>query len=503
MPSSQTGSRIVLSGISSHIAGLHWETDERLLIGREPDLDIVLNDPAMARKHAEVRLTQRGWVVQDLSNRNATFLNGLPVNQEAQKLLLHDVLHCGQTGFRVTVLETAAQPRVALPLPDKLDIETTRTVATLKSATQRSWEQALQGLTPDSGMMAHGKKFFALIRAGYHLCRIQSLKELLQSILDDTVAVFNAAQGAVLLYDDSAAQFKLHAYAPRPCPQGKKPYSLTLTQHCFRKGESFLCSDSLKSQWGGGDNERDRASVICALLRSPRKRLGVLHLGRRADQTPFNNEDLQLADALAASISAGVESAQIIERYRDPFLSKTATFVRRALELRDPAAGQHLQRVHAYAGLLAEELGLHPEDRKLLQAGALLHEMGHLAVPEPNTALREQALKAAALAESLPELESVLPIIRSQYEHWDGTGIPDGLAGEKIPLSARMVAIADAFDTLTTESGRTLDDALNELKSAAGCRFDPKLVEVLVRLRPRLNEQLRGNAESSEMSRAR
>jgi response regulator RpfG family c-di-GMP phosphodiesterase len=306
-----------------------------------------------------------------------------------------------------------------------------------------------------------------------------------------------------LLYDDSTAQFKLHAFAPRPCPQGKKAYSLTLTQHCFRKGESFLCSDSLKSQWGGGENERDRASVICALLRSPRKRLGVLHLGRRADQTPFNNEDLQLADALAASISAGVESAQIIERYRDPFLSKTATFVRRVLELRDPAAGQHLQRVHTYAGVIAEELGLHPEDRKVLQVGALLHEMGHVVMPEPGAAPRELALKAAALAEALPDLEAVVPMIRSQHEHWDGTGVPDGLAGEKIPLSARIVAVADAFDTLMTESGRTLDDALNELKSAAGSRFDPKLVEHLVRLRPRLEEQLRGSAEAPEASLAR
>jgi HD-GYP domain-containing protein (c-di-GMP phosphodiesterase class II) len=504
MATSANPSRIVLSGVSPHIAGLHWEATQKLTIGRDQALDIVLEEATMGRNHAEVLVTPRGWVLRDCNSRNGTFLNGLPVHGEPKKLQLHDVLHCGQTAFRVTVLEQSTQPAVPLALPEKLDIKTTRSVATLKSATQRSWEQALQALTQDPAGLARGKRFFALIRAGYHLCRVESLNELLQSILNDTVTVFGAAQGAVVLHVDGDSKFTLNAYAPQPCPPGIKPYSLTLTQHCFTKGESFLCADSLKSQWGGGPSESARASVICALLRSPRKRLGVLHLGRRADQPPFNNEDLQLADALAASVSAGIECAQIVAKNRQPMLGTAATFAHRTMQLRDPHTGRHAERVQTYAGWLGEEIGLTPEDLERLKIGALLHDMGKIGIADELltkcsplseadiATIREQPANGTALAQSLPDLEPVIPIIRSHRERWDGTGYPDGLAGEDIPPLARIVAIVDAFDAMTTEQpyrpARSLDEALAELQAGAGTQFDPKLVEVFLRLRPRLEQ---------------
>src|SRR5207237_2562010 len=158
-------------------------------------------------------------------------------------------------------------------------------------------------------------KFFALVRAGYHLCRIESLKEMLQSVLDDTLTVFNAQRGAALLRDDASGQFRVQACVPAPRP-GNAGYSLTLTERCFHKGESFLCTDSLPQDAGGAQG---RGSIICAIMRSPRKRLGVLQLVRSQEQEAFSNEDLQLADALAASISAGVECAQLVDRYREPF----------------------------------------------------------------------------------------------------------------------------------------------------------------------------------------
>jgi HD-GYP domain-containing protein (c-di-GMP phosphodiesterase class II) len=249
------------------------------------------------------------------------------------------------------------------------------------------------------------------------------------------------------------------------------------------------------------------ASVICALLRSPRQRLGVLHLDRGLKQEPFTREDLQLADALAASISVGIECAQVVEKHREPFLVKAAAFVRRAIELRDPHTGRHVERVKMYASWLADELRLPPEDCKNLQVGALLHDVGKIAVrdavlqkrdkltPAELAVMREQTLKGVALAECLPDLAPVLPIIRSHHERWDGTGYPDGLAGESIPLLARIVAIADAFDAMTVDQpyrhARPLQEAFAELNAGAGTQFDPKLVQVFCHLGPRLEASLR------------
>ena len=87
----------------------------------------------------------------------------------------------------------------------------------------------MQALAKDPPHLLHGKKFFALVRAGYHLCRIESLKEMLQSVLDDTLTVFNAQRGAALLRDDASGQFTVQACVPAPRP-GNAGYSLTLTE---------------------------------------------------------------------------------------------------------------------------------------------------------------------------------------------------------------------------------------------------------------------------------
>jgi HD-GYP domain-containing protein (c-di-GMP phosphodiesterase class II) len=99
-------------------------------------------------------------------------------------------------------------------------------------------------------------------------------------------------------------------------------------------------------------------------------------------------------------------------------------------------------------------------------------------------------LKGAGLLESIPGLAPLLPIVRNVREQWDGTGYPDSLAGEQIPLVARIVAVADAFDEMTAErpddTELTLDEALAEIERGAGRRFDPGCVEAFLRLRPQL-----------------
>jgi HD-GYP domain-containing protein (c-di-GMP phosphodiesterase class II) len=309
-----------------------------------------------------------------------------------------------------------------LPAPaaaEKANIKATRFVAKLRSSTRQSWEQGLQALSQADTHLPAGKQFVTLIRAGYHLCHIDSQRALLQSILDDTVAVFDARHGAVLLRDVAAGAFAVEAFSPQPQPPDQA-HSQTLTRRCFEQGESFLCSGMLPPEGETPTNGDARTrSTLCALLRSPRRRLGVMYLERGPGQEPFTRDDLQLADALAASISVGVESAQVLEKHREPFLGKAAAFAHRAVQLRDRHAGRHAERVKTYAGWLAEGLDLHPEERKHPEVGALLHDVGRIAVgdlPDGLAGMREQTLKGADLVGALPELTSELPIVRSHHE---------------------------------------------------------------------------------------
>src|SRR5439155_4587988 len=134
---------------------------------------------------------------------------------------------------------------------------------------------------------------------------------------------------------------------PRPKMTGKKPFSRTLAERCFTLGESILCRDV------NADSELQKAtsvktgtmtSLICALFRSPRKRLGVLHLDRGPTQAPFTQEEFFLADAIAAGISVAIETAMLIEQQRDGFL-KTLAGVARSLGARVPFFAGHADRV--------------------------------------------------------------------------------------------------------------------------------------------------------------
>jgi HD-GYP domain-containing protein (c-di-GMP phosphodiesterase class II) len=168
--------------------------------------------------------------------------------------------------------------------------------------------------------------------------------------------------------------------------------------------------------------------------------------------------------------------------------------------LRDPHTGKHNRRVEAYALLLAEKLKLSLEERNVLKIGAGLHDLGKVVIadavlnkpgklsPAERELMMQATLKGVSLAETFPDLGPVLPIIRSHQERWDGSGHPDGLSGENIPLLARIVGIANAFDAMTTDQpyrqALSFDQAFAEIRSGAGSQFDPFLVEAFFQLRP-------------------
>ena len=117
------------------------------------------------------------------------------------------------------------------------------------------------------------------------------------------------------------------------------------------------------------------------MLRSPRKRLGVLHLDRGPMQEPFGPTEFYLADAVAANVSVGIESAQMAEQQRDEFV-QTVTTLARAVELRDQYTGDHTRRVTDYALLLADELRLTPQERYHIQIGTPLHDIGKIGIDD-------------------------------------------------------------------------------------------------------------------------
>jgi diguanylate cyclase (GGDEF)-like protein/putative nucleotidyltransferase with HDIG domain len=168
-----------------------------------------------------------------------------------------------------------------------------------------------------------------------------------------------------------------------------------------------------------------------------------------------------------------------------------------AIEAKDHSTHDHLQRVQIYAVEIGKELCLDPSQLEALRAAAVLHDIGKLAVPEhiiskPGKLTREEFEKmkihpvvGAEILERVRFPYPVTPIVRSHHERWDGTGYPDGLRGEKIPMGARILAAVDCLDALASHRqyrrALPLDEAMRKVASEAGKAFDPQVVEVLQR----------------------
>jgi putative two-component system response regulator len=178
-----------------------------------------------------------------------------------------------------------------------------------------------------------------------------------------------------------------------------------------------------------------------------------------------------------------------------------------AAELIEEPSGEHIFRVGRLSALLGAELGLDDDTCFMLEMSARLHDIGKIGIPEAIIARRgainpdQRALVRAhanigaeLLAQSeLPHIQMAVEVARHHHEAWNGAGYPEGLAMEAIPQAARIVALADSFDAMTHDrpyrKAMSIENALSEIQSAAGVKFDPRMTEAFLTLVAQLREE--------------
>lgn len=181
-----------------------------------------------------------------------------------------------------------------------------------------------------------------------------------------------------------------------------------------------------------------------------------------------------------------------------------------ALDVRDTETEGHARRVVRYMELIAEGMNVPVEQHATLRRGALLHDIGKIGVPDhilrkagPLTENEWYTMKThpdlgAKIIANVPFLEEVAVIIRAHHERWDGNGYPEGLAGERIPLGARIFAVADSFDAMTSDRpyrrGRHLDEAFAEIQRCSTTQFDPAVVTAFLAVPTEKIEAIHANA---------
>ncbi len=226
--------------------------------------------------------------------------------------------------------------------------------------------------------------------------------------------------------------------------------------------------------------------------------LGVLQvLNKRGG--PFTDTDEELLEALAAQASVAIENAQLYEETKRVFRSLVQTLAA-AIDARDPATAGHSERVAYYARRLAQALALPPEQCELLEYAALLHDVGKIGVrdavllkegkltDEEFAVIRSHAAQTRDILANIwlsHALHDLPDCAAAHHEKFDGSGYPNRLRGEDIPLLARIIAVADVYDALVAQDrpykkAMPVAEALARLEAGAGTHFDPALVRLFI-----------------------
>lgn len=245
------------------------------------------------------------------------------------------------------------------------------------------------------------------------------------------------------------------------------------------------------------DGRPATASMGVALY--PRDATVVTELLRRADGAQYWAK-YHGKNAVVFYDSEVVEALDADERIRKLEEQSELAAVRAlaaAVDARDPATQYHSRNVAALAVRVAQSLDLSHDTTRLLEVAALLHDVGKIGVADAilrkkgalSVEERRDIQEHPALGEKIlasNRFDEILPWVRGHHERWDGTGYPDGLAGEDIPLEARILALCDAYDAMTSErpyrNALSTDAAIQELDLNIGTQFDPALADVFIRM---------------------
>ena len=234
-------------------------------------------------------------------------------------------------------------------------------------------------------------------------------------------------------------------------------------------------------------------SLICRLVHSGAPFAAVeVYL---TEDRPFRDDDSARVDVLCAFASSALTGLELAAQLEDHYTMTMEALVS-ALEARDPYTEAHAGRIRDLSTAMAVALKLSSEERRAIKLGSILHDVGKIGVPD------SILLKASSLDEhewklmkkhpeigeqmlhSVDFLKLAWPIVRHHHERWDGRGYPDGLAGNDIPVGARIVAVCDSFDAMTSDrpyrKALPLEHAFAELSKNGGSQFDPAFADLLV-----------------------
>lgn len=323
------------------------------------------------------------------------------------------------------------------------------------------------------------------------------METLLESVLDSALRIFGVDSGYVTLRDPDTGELSIRAWrGGSESVRDDDALRSSMSEWVIREGRPLIFNPPRDPKEARVDEVTGASAALCVPLVSAEGTLGAITVGSHDTSFRFTSDDVRLLSTIANHVTIAVGNIELFSNLQDAYLS-TVRSLAAAVDAKDPYTRGHSERVASFAVLIAEEMELSAEQTIALEMAAYLHDIGKIGVREeillkPGRLtdaemgeMRHHPLIGANILKPVGFPWPITPIVRHHHEAWDGTGYPAGLKGEEIPLLARILTVADAYEAMIADrpyrKGRTREDAIEELERCADQQFDNRIVTAFVR----------------------
>jgi HD-GYP domain-containing protein (c-di-GMP phosphodiesterase class II) len=460
--------------------------DKPIVIGREAE-GLRILDQGASRRHAEIFKIGEMYFIRDIDSKNGTFVNDDRIMEEL--LQVGDKIKIGTTVF--VFEETGVVQETAEPDQEVLFSSSEKLEATMEIDLSR-----MQGTELAQAESKSVRTLQTLYELGRILVSEENEKNLMDRILRFSVDTLKADAGYILVRD-AAGKLVPRSVYERNRQEGRK-ISRSIIKNVFQTRRAVLTSDAAHDA-----RFRDRQSVvmkriqsvICVPLLSLEKVSGVLYLHGSGLEPAFSEEDFELAAFIGIQAGNALESLRASLEQKRMFLSAIKTLVAIS-EIRNPKTQGHSERVCVYSAAIVNQMAFTPGFDRDVQIAALLHDIGKIIRSEQtnllirdklkdggDAAIEDHVLHGERIIRNMEGMTEVLPGILHHHENFDGSGYPDGLSGDSIPLVARIIRVADALDHLLHDisgEAQQIKDAIVKVGKNEEGLFDPSVTKAMV-----------------------
>lgn len=322
------------------------------------------------------------------------------------------------------------------------------------------------------------------------------IEEVMDMICSRTAQLMDSDKVLLLILDETKSILEIHnqlGFADSDLPV-RRFHNIKSFDHCIVHKGTVITMDEILDP-GQRTNILKSMPFLSDMFFAPLEIQGAAYglLGVNGTPHELSVIELEIFCSLGSQAAVAMENAKLYQKLHNTFLH-TAEALAEAINSRDPYTGGHTRRVQDYALQLATSLGMNEIEKKPLRLAAILHDIGKIGIPdailrkadklniEEKRKMNDHPRIGAKILGHVEEMKEVIPGILHHHEWFDGSGYPDGLKGESIPLHARIIAVVDAFDALTTDrpyrQASTAVETLDILDMDSGGHFDPKLLSL-------------------------